>query len=140
VTPSMSGDVHNILCPALSSMVSQFLRYAGAGAFGTAAHYAILIALVILTGVGAVTASTAGAIAGALVNYAVNHRFTFASRRAHRTSLPRFFAVAGVGVLLNAAIMTAMLAVLPLHYLVAQAAATVVVLALGFVVNRKWTF
>ncbi len=121
-------------------MVSQFLRYAGAGAIGTAAHYAILIALVILTGIGAVAASTAGAIAGALVNYAVNHRFTFASRRAHWTSLPRFFAVAGVGVLLNAAMMTALLAVLPLHYLVAQAAATGVVLAAGFFVNRKWTF
>lgn len=121
-------------------MAPQFFRYAGAGAVGTGAQYAVLIALVQLAGAEAVASSTAGALAGALVNYALNRRYTFASRRAHRAALPRFFAVASVGVLLNAAVMAAILAVVPAHYLVAQVAATGVVLVAGFIANRRWTF
>lgn len=121
-------------------MAPQFLRYAGAGAIGTAAHYAVLIALVQLAGAGAVLASTTGAIAGALINYALNHRYTFASRRAHRTALPRFVAVAGAGVALNAAVIAALVATVPLHYLAMQVIATGVVLVAGFLANRRWTF
>ncbi len=121
-------------------MVPPFFRYAAAGAIGTAVHFAILAGLVQLARADAVAASTAGAIAGALVNYALNHRFTFASRRAHRIALPRFCAVAGAGILLNAAVLSAMVTFVRLHYLAAQVVATVVVLVAGFVVNRRWTF
>ena len=76
-------------------MTTQFLRYACVGAVGTAAHYTVLIALVQSAGAAPVAASTAGAIVGAFVNYALNHRFTFASGRAHRIALPRFLVVAG---------------------------------------------
>ena len=92
-------------------MIPPFIRYAGVGAVGTVAHY---VTLVLLVGFGTpvVPASTTGFVLGAFVNYALNHRLTFASERAHRVALPRFFAVAGVGLLLNAVVMTGMLAVL----------------------------
>ena len=64
----------------------QFLRYAIAGAAGTAVHYLVLIALVQGASVAAVPASTAGAVAGALVNYRLNHRYTFESDRSHATA------------------------------------------------------
>jgi len=118
----------------------QFIRYVGAGAVGTAAHYAVLIALVQIMSTPAVAASTAGALVGALINYALNHRFTFASSRAHRMALPRFLAIAGLGIVLNAAVMWAVLVVVPSHYLFAQVAATAAVLFVGFVANRRWTF
>jgi putative flippase GtrA len=121
-------------------MTRQFIRYAGVGAIGTAVQYLTLIGLVHAAGANAVAASTAGFVLGALVNYALNHQFTFASERAHRVALPRFFAVAGVGLLLNALVMAGMLAVPPLHYLVAQVVATGVVLMTGFLLNRRWTF
>ena len=121
-------------------MAPQFLLYAGAGAIGTVAHYGVLIALVQLAGAGPVAASTAGAIVGALVNYVLNHRYTFASRRAHRSALPRFLAVAGAGVLLNAAVLAVLLATVELHYLALQVVATCVVLVAGYVANRRWTF
>jgi len=121
-------------------MTLQFLRYACVGAVGTAAHYAVLIALVESAGTAPVAASTAGAIAGAFVNYALNYRFTFASGRAHRIALPRFLAIAGAAVALNAAVMAATLAVTSAHYLVAQVVATGVVLVAGFLANRRWTF
>lgn len=117
-----------------------FLRYASAGAIGTVAHYALLICLVHFAGVAAVAASTAGAITGAIVNYVLNHRFTFASLRSHRVAFPRFAIVSALGIGLNAAVLASLLATEHVHYLVAQAAATGAVLLFGFVANRKWTF
>jgi putative flippase GtrA len=116
-----------------------FIRYAGVGAIGTAVHYLLLIGLVQGFGAGAVAASTGGFVLGAFVNYGLNHHFTFASERAHRVALPRFFAVASLGLLLNALVMTATLAVLP-HYVIAQIVATAAVLVMGFFANHRWTF
>jgi len=87
----------------------------------------------------AVAASTAGAIVGAGINYFLNHRFTFASEQSHRRALPRFAAVAAAGVVLNALVLAAVLALAP-HYLVAQVVATLAVLLAGYLVNRTWTF
>jgi len=126
--------------PAAARSLPTFLRYAGVGAVGTGAHYAVLIALVQFADVRAVIASTAGAIVGAIVNYALNYRYTFASRRSHAAALPLFLAVAGAGVLLNALVLAAMLALTPAHYLVCQLVATCAVLVAGFAANRKWTF
>ena len=126
--------------PLSAPTAPQFIRYAGAGAVGTAFHYAVLIALVQLAHTGAVAASTAGALVGALVNYALNHRFTFASRKAHRVALPRFALIAAGGIALNALVLAAVLAVAGPHYLVAQVVATATVLAAGYLANRAWTF
>ena len=126
--------------PLPRSTAPQFLRYAGAGIAGTALHYVVLVALVQLAGLGAVVASTLGAIAGALVNYRLNHQFTFASDKTHGHALPRFLVVAVAGIALNALVLATMLALVTPHYLVAQVAATGVVLVTGFLVNRAWTF
>lgn len=126
--------------PPPSPPAAQFLRYASAGAIGTGLHYAVLIALVQLARADAVAASTAGAVCGALVNYALNHRFTFASGKSHAAAMPRFAFVAVAGVALNALVMGGVLALFGPHYLVAQVIATGAVLAAGFLANRAWTF
>ena len=123
-----------------ATMLAQFVRYTGAGAIGTAAHYAVLVALVQGLQVDAVAASTVGAVVGAGINYALNHRFTFASDASHRRALPRFAAVAAAGIVLNALVMAGVLALAGPHYLVAQLIATAAVLAAGFLANRAWTF
>jgi putative flippase GtrA len=127
------APVHRLTTP-------QFIRYAGAGAVGTAVQYALLVVLVHAADVGAVAASTLGAIAGALVNYGINHQFTFASDRAHGHALPRFALVAVAGIALNAIVLAVMLAFVTPHYLVAQVVATGAVLVAGFILNRAWTF
>jgi putative flippase GtrA len=110
------------------------------GGVGTVAHYAVLVALVHLAGLAPVPASTVGAVVGAFVNYTLNYRFTFASRRSHGVALPRFMVIAGLGILVNAAVMASVLAVLTNVYLVAQVVATGAVLLFGYLANRKWTF
>ncbi|MEO8344375.1 MAG: GtrA family protein [Betaproteobacteria bacterium] len=121
-------------------MLPRFVRYAGAGAIGTAAHYAVLVAMVQGLGAGVVAGSTVGAIAGAGINYALNHRFTFASQETHRRALPRFALVAAAGIVLNALVLAAVLVLVWPHYLVAQVAATIAVLVAGYFANRAWTF
>lgn len=114
--------------------------YALVGLFATAVHYLVLVMLVELAGVEASLAAATGAVAGALAAYAGNRRFTFASRAAHTRALPRFLAVAAAGAAASAAIVHAGTAWLGLHYLVPQAAATLLVLVAGFTLNRRWSF
>jgi len=125
---------------ALELIAKPFVRYAGAGAIGTFFHYATLSAAVELLGVSPVSGSVAGAVVGALVNYVLNYHLTFASQQSHRVTLPRFLIVAGFGVLLNGAVVKVLTERLQLHYLGAQAFATVLVLGSGYVLNKLWTF
>lgn len=121
-------------------MTPQFMRYALAGAVGTAFHYATLVGLVQFAKASAVLASTLGALVGALVNYVLNYRWTFASKRSHDKALPRFALVALAGIAINAVVMFALLQYVGVHYLVAQVIATAVVLFTNYHANRAWTF
>jgi putative flippase GtrA len=118
----------------------RFLRYAFVGAMGTAAHYAVLVVLVQAAGIDPVLGSTVGAVVGAVVNYFLNHRYTFASRRRHAHAMPRFAATAIVGMLVNAAMLAALINGFGAHYLVAQVVATLVVVGLTYATNHAWTF
>ena len=64
----------------------------------------------------------------------------FRSQRAHREALPRFFAVAGVGLLLNGLLMRLLTHALGLHYLLAQVFTTALLLLWHFAANAAWTF
>lgn len=123
----------------VSPSTRQFVRYVIIGAAGTALHFATLVLLVQVGHVNAVVASTSGATAGALANYILNHRYTFASKQAHAQALPRFAIVALAGMAINAALMAVMLN-LGWHYLLAQAFSSTVILVAGYLANRKWTF
>ena len=70
----------------------------------------------------------------------MNYHLTFASQQSHRVTLPRFLTVAAFGVLLNGAVVKGMTERMHLHYLVAQAVATLIVLGSGFALNKIWTF
>jgi putative flippase GtrA len=89
----------------------------------------------------AAPAAALGALAGALVAYAANRRFTFTrSRAGHRRALPRFLLVAATTMALSASIVRLGTVAWGLHYLLAQALATGVGLVLGYGLNRHWTF
>jgi putative flippase GtrA len=121
-------------------ILQQFASFAIVGAVGTGVHYAVLVALVALAGVAPVPSTSVGAVAGALTNYMLNYRITFASRARHALALRRFMIVAAAGMIVNAAIVDAGIRVVHVHYLLAQVAATGVVLLFGYAANRAWTF
>src|SRR5574341_755405 len=121
-------------------MQAALLEYGAAGIAGTVAHYAVLILLVQRFGAAPVAASTAGAAIGAVVNYWLNHRFTFRSTVPHRRAFIRFMVVAAAGVIVNAATLFAAVHALGLHYLPGQVAATGVAFLGTYEFNRRWTF
>lgn len=118
----------------------QFISFASAGAVGTAAQYALLFALVETLLVPPVSASILGFAAGAMVNYILSHHWVFRSPRRHLETLSKFLAIAGLGLMLNAAIMYALVTIGGIHYLLAQVTATGIVLFWNFLGNRFWTF
>lgn len=126
--------------PRPSSPTVRFLRYSFVGAIGTAVQYVPLVVLVQAAEVDPVLASTVGAVAGAIVNYALNHRHTFESRRRRHESLPRFMAIAPAGVAINAELPAALVNGLGVRYLAGQVVATLAVLGVTYLANRAWTF
>ena len=118
----------------------QFVSFTAVGAVGTAAHYSALIALVQIMHLNPVRASGVGFVIGAFVNYALNYRLTFRSKKLHRESMPKFFIVASLGLVLNTLLMALLVEALKLYYIVSQIVATASVLIWNFLANRSWTF
>ena len=123
----------------LRQLNHQFLRFAAAGALGTACHYLVLLALSGGAGIAPGPAAACGALVGAVVNYWLNRNLIFRSERRHAEALPRFAAMALFGALLNGLIVGA-LARLGLHFMAAQVCATLLVLVLNYVISKKWIF
>ncbi len=125
--------------PASPSLAGQFLRFATVGLVATGAHYAALIGLVELAGWPPAAATTVGFLCGALVSYSLNLRLTFTARPDFLRGFGKFLAVGSIGAGLNAGIV-ATLHGLGLHYLLAQMAATGLVLFWNFYASRTFVF
>lgn len=127
-----------------SSLVSglnhQFSRFLLVGGLATAVQYVILAVLVEFVATPAPLASSIGFAVSAILNYSLNYRFTFSSKERHRDAIVRFSVVAGLGLLLNYALMFVLVSILDFHYLLAQVQATVVVTLWNYFVNKVWTF
>ena len=116
-----------------------FTRYLIVGGAATLAHWALMAGLVEAAGTMPWLASGIGAVLGAQVAFFGNRRFTFAHTAAIGPAWWRFMGTALLGAVLGMAVVAAAVA-LGLHYLLAQALATGLVLLLTFVINRAWTF
>ncbi len=124
----------------MPSLPRHFSRFALIGAFGTAAHFAALFALVHAGLLSPVWASQAGALLGALVNYLLNRRFNYRSESSHLITGPRFFLVAAAGFVLNGLSMALLAETLQFNLFFAQCISTGLVLAWNFLANHFWTF
>lgn len=120
-------------------LTSVFSIYALVGALGTVVHYLTLIIGVEAFKVAKPAAAVAGATLGALTNYVMNYHLTFTSSRKHKETLPRFALIAALAATLSWS--GARFAErVGLNYLIAQLGCTVIVLVVGFFLNRYWTF
>ena len=115
------------------------VRYTAVGAVATAAHFAVLALCVEAWHWPAWWGSGAGAVVGAQVAFWGNRRLTFDHHGPWLGAWWRFMLTALGGALLGMAIVAALTAA-QWHYLACQAVATVVVLVLGYLVNRGWSF
>lgn len=118
---------------------SVFSIYALVGALGTGLHFLTLVIGVELFRLRPSVAATVGATVGALANYFMNYHMTFASKQKHRQTLPKFAIVAALAMIISG--FGAKLATnLGIHYVIGQVLCTLLVLVLGFALNRFWTF
>ncbi|MFA9429670.1 GtrA family protein [Egicoccus sp. AB-alg2] len=118
----------------------RLVRYGVAGAASAATHLGVLFVLVEVVGVVPVAASTVGFLCSVAVSYTLQKRWVFASTTATRVALPRFLAVTGVGLLLNAGIMAAGTAWAQGHYALVQLVALVAIPISNYLLNSLWTF
>ena len=80
----------------------QFFWYIVSGGTATAVHYAVLVALVELSGMSAAPSAALGTLCGACVSYLLNRRTTFRTSSAgHGHAVPRFTAIVLLGAFLN---------------------------------------
>jgi putative flippase GtrA len=119
--------------------VRRFLRYATVGAVATAVHYAVLAGCVEASLLPPWWAAALGAWIGAQVAFAGNAFFTFAGAPVTFLAWLRFQIVALLGASISFAIVKVGVGA-GLHYLVAQAIATLVSLFVTYEVNRRWSF
>lgn len=122
------------------SLIKQFLAFASAGAVGTAAHYFLLLILVMGWKADAVVASALGFLLGLSINYLLSHYWVFRSQKRHVETALKFLFIAGVGLGLNTGLMYLAVTKVGVHYLLAQLVATAVVLLWNFAGNHYWTF
>ncbi|WP_321928002.1 GtrA family protein [Paraburkholderia guartelaensis] len=120
--------------------VRRFVVYAGVGAIGTVAQYAILIAMVHSGLASPAVSSMTGATVGAIVNYSLNRQITFRSKSNPLSTAPKFAIIALLGVLMNGVCMKFFVTSLGLNYLIAQLVTTALVLGLTYLLNSAWTF
>lgn len=124
-----------------TSVVRQFVIFAVVGAVSTGCHFLVLFALHEWGGLGVVAATSWGAAAGAVVNYILNRRVTFAASGAGAGAIPRFALVALTGLGLNSGSMALLEQSIPqVHYLLRQCFVTGLVLLYSFSMNKWWTF
>ena len=118
----------------------QAMRYIVVGGLGTAAHLAVLTLCVECLQLDVVRATVAGFLAALGVSYTLNHRWTFASKRPHASSLWRYVVVSVSGLLLNTGMVYTMVEYLHWWYLTAQISVIFVVPTSNFLLNRYWAF
>jgi putative flippase GtrA len=117
----------------------RFLQYAAVGAVATAAHYALLIGTVETGILAPAPAAALGAWVGAQVAFAGNALFTFRGAPVTLGAWLRFQATAVIGAVLSFGLVAAGVR-LGVHYLLAQALATLLTLLVTYEINRRWSF
>lgn len=129
-----------IITYLMKSQFREFLLYGFVGGLGTIVHYSVLMVAVELMGIAPVVATGIGCFAGAIMNYVLNYHLTFASDACHKVALPKFMAVALVGLLANMWMLYAILAAAEIHYLLAQCIVTLLAIFITYSLNKLWTF
>lgn len=117
----------------------EIIKFLIVGGSATALQYGLLIVFVQFADLNPVVATSIAYAISSVYNYLLNYYATFKSDASHRTAATKFAVVAGSGLLINAGIIAG-LTKLGLHYLIAQVAATVVILVWNFIVHKYWTY
>ncbi len=124
---------------ALVAAWPAWLRYVAVGGVATVAHYLLLWTAVEHGHWPPPLAAGAGAALGAQLGFVGNRWFTFGHQGALLPAWWRFQLTALLGGLVSVVVVAGGTR-LGLHYLLAQAGATLLALVLTYCINRRWAF
>ena len=132
----------------LKRNVSQFVKFCIVGGSGVFVNLAVfnltLLAWHAATSdtptVAIYLANGLGFVVSVLTNYYLNRRWTFRSKGAVSSELPKFFTVSIVAYVVNLGILTLCLSVLHLGANPSQVIAIACVMPINFVLNKLWSF
>jgi putative flippase GtrA len=122
------------------ALVRAFVRFAAVGAFATAIHATVFAALVETTRIDPVAATVAAFAVAFVAGFALNRRWTFASRASPVGQLPRYLAAQLAGLGLSAAIMYAAVHVQRWSPYAGLALSIALVPPVTFALSRWWVF
>ncbi len=122
----------------MKTLFWQWSRFCITGGFSAFVQFCILIAFVEIFSMKPVWASTGGYVGGSLINYLLNHYFTFRSQLPHKQAVFRFSVNSLFGLVLNFFIMRFFL--LHYRYLLSQILTSAAVLVWNFLIHQCWTF
>jgi putative flippase GtrA len=125
---------------AICNIAQRFFTYAVVGAVATFCSYSLLILQVEGLHIRPLLASAVAFIGGAFASYGLNTSITFGDRRNTSWPLPKFLIISSVGLGLNTFFMASIITVFRVHYLIAQATATAIVLVWNFGGHFLWAF
>ncbi|MDQ0763447.1 GtrA family protein [Streptomyces canus] len=126
--------------PAPPRITRQLLRYTLIGGSGVAVDLVVFLLLHNLTGVNEQFANALSTTLGIVNNFALNARFTFERRDRLVVRFLRFYAVGLTGIALTNLLFLAFTDGLGIDANLVKAGSLPLVLALQFVLNRKWSF
>lgn len=114
--------------------------YVGSGGIATASHYAVTAGAIELLSVMPIVASAVGYTVGAIIKYWLNYSVAFRSTARHTHAMLRFVLTQAVLLALNTVIFGLLQGGLKLHYLLAQALTTILLIPPGYLIHRIWVF
>lgn len=131
---------HFIRSFAARSGAQQVILFLVAGGTATVVQYCVLVALIELGQINRPGAAVLAYLCGAMTSYLLNFHYTFKdSETAFQSGLARFLAVNGIGLCFNTLIFVAVSG-LGIGYLLAQTAATGLVLIWNYLGARLFVF
>ena len=133
----MSNEPH--LSSVNPTVAEQILRFLVVGGIATITHYVILVALVELTGMRPVLATSIGYAVGVVTSFVLNRKYTFRNQSSVARTFAKYCLVYVIGMGLNAALMVTVMAQ-GVPYLIAQIVATALVLVWSFLGSRFVVF
>ena len=122
------------------ALLATLMRFAVSGGLATVTHVVVFVVLVEWLGLRPVLAATPAFVLALLVSYGANYHWTFAANGPHRLMLPRFVAVALIGLALNLLITYSVVDLAGYWYGYALLLVVLIVPLLTFTLSRVWVF
>jgi len=124
----------------IRELINRFARHLLVGGVGTIIYMAILMCLVEIFNQKPVPSSVIAFIFGIIYTYILNRIWVYNTTKGHDYSVPRFFAVEILALVLNTSIMYISVEMCGFNYLWGQVGAACIMPPTNFLLNYFWAF